>query len=267
MKYIVMECHPGFAVVLDEEGRFFKVANMHYQVGQTVENVIEMNEIKPSSNKVNKKKWLYSMAALAACMVITVSSLLYIGQPAYATVHITINPDVCIEVNKNDVVVGLKSENSDGENLIKDYSYKKKDLNIVMNELLKRAIDMKYLNEGAQIILTLDADDNQWIISHSKSLGDELAQYLSQKVSVSVDIKDSDDEIYNQFNIDDDDEDDDTDDIDDDNEDDSDDDDNDVADDENDIDDADDYNDDNDDQDDSNDDNDDIEDIDDELDN
>ena len=29
MSYLVMECHPGYAVLLDEEGRFFKAANLH----------------------------------------------------------------------------------------------------------------------------------------------------------------------------------------------------------------------------------------------
>lgn len=36
MNYLVMECHPGYAVVLDETGRFLKVANMRYEVGQRV---------------------------------------------------------------------------------------------------------------------------------------------------------------------------------------------------------------------------------------
>ena len=30
MKYLVMECHPAYAVVLDEEGRFLKVSNLNY---------------------------------------------------------------------------------------------------------------------------------------------------------------------------------------------------------------------------------------------
>ena len=42
MKYMVMECHLSYAVVLDENGSFLKVANMRYEVGQTVENVVEM---------------------------------------------------------------------------------------------------------------------------------------------------------------------------------------------------------------------------------
>ena len=36
MKYIVMECHFSYAILLDEEGRFLKAANRGYQVGQSV---------------------------------------------------------------------------------------------------------------------------------------------------------------------------------------------------------------------------------------
>lgn len=36
MKYIVMECHFSYAVLLDENGKFLKAANRNYQVGQTV---------------------------------------------------------------------------------------------------------------------------------------------------------------------------------------------------------------------------------------
>lgn len=31
MKYLVVECGLSYAVVLDEEGRFLKVANLHYR--------------------------------------------------------------------------------------------------------------------------------------------------------------------------------------------------------------------------------------------
>ena len=40
MKYLVMETHPAYAVVLYERGRFLKTANLHYQVGQTVQDVV-----------------------------------------------------------------------------------------------------------------------------------------------------------------------------------------------------------------------------------
>ena len=42
MNYLVMEIHPAYAVVMDEEGRFLKAANLHYQVGDTVQNIVEL---------------------------------------------------------------------------------------------------------------------------------------------------------------------------------------------------------------------------------
>ena len=42
MSYLVMEVHPAYAVVLDEEGRFLKAANLRYQVGDTVRDIVEL---------------------------------------------------------------------------------------------------------------------------------------------------------------------------------------------------------------------------------
>ena len=42
MKYIVMECHEAYAILMDEESRFFHAANLHYSVGQTVSAPILM---------------------------------------------------------------------------------------------------------------------------------------------------------------------------------------------------------------------------------
>ena len=46
MKYLVMETHPAYAVVLDEEGRFLKAANLRYQVGDTVQDIVEFRQPK-----------------------------------------------------------------------------------------------------------------------------------------------------------------------------------------------------------------------------
>ena len=54
MKYMVMECHPGYAVVLDEDGHFLKVANLRYEPGQMVTDVIEMQA--PQDRQKKKKR-------------------------------------------------------------------------------------------------------------------------------------------------------------------------------------------------------------------
>ena len=41
MEYLVMECGLSYAVVLDQEGRFIKVPNLGYEVGQTLDQDIK----------------------------------------------------------------------------------------------------------------------------------------------------------------------------------------------------------------------------------
>lgn len=190
MKYIVMECHLSYAVVLDENGRFLKVANRHYEVGQTVTDIIEMQVPQSVPQKKKTNKWMYSLAAMAACLMLVVTSVFQIGQMTYASVYMTINPEVRIDVNRNDVVVGLDGINPDGDDLITGYDYKKKDLDLVMDELVDRAIDMGYLHEGGQISLVLDADSDEWVIAHSDTLTSNLNEHLNEKLSVTIEVTD-----------------------------------------------------------------------------
>ena len=71
MKYIVMECHPSYAVLLDEEGRFVKAANLHYETGQTVCEPVLMRE-EPVKQR-NRLRWARSgFAAVAACFLLLI---------------------------------------------------------------------------------------------------------------------------------------------------------------------------------------------------
>lgn len=190
MKYMVMECHPGFAVVLDEQGRFLKVVNRNYTVGQQVTEVIALQLPETASKTKNRNRWIYSLSAMAACLVLIVVSVFSSVQVPYASVYMAINPEVRIDVNQKDVVVGLDGVNADGKDLIEGYSYQRKDLNLVMDELVDRAIDMGYLHEGGQISLTLDAENDEWIVANSGALSAHLNDYLKEKISVTIEVTD-----------------------------------------------------------------------------
>lgn len=63
-----MEVHPAYAVVLDEEGRFLKAANLRYQVGDTVRDIVELR--RPRGKRPALWKPLSGVAGLAACLCI-----------------------------------------------------------------------------------------------------------------------------------------------------------------------------------------------------
>lgn len=188
MKYIVMETHLSYAVVLNGEGRFLKVANRNYTVGQTVTDVIEMQIPQKPPKKRKVVRWIYSAAAMAACLAIMVASLLHLENMTYASVYMAINPEVRIDVNRRDTVVGLEGVNDDGEDLIDGYDFNKKQLELVMEELASRAIDMGYLYEGGRISLTFDAQNDEWIVTHSDALVSGLNDTLREKLSVTIEI-------------------------------------------------------------------------------
>lgn len=190
MKYMVMECHLSYAVVLDEGGRFIKVANKNYDIGQMVTDVTEMQIPQEAEYSAKKRRlrWLYSAAAIAACLLLAFTAMFSMGRMTYASVYLTINPEVRIDVNRNDIVVGLEGTNEDGRTLIKDYSYEKKNLDLVMDELVDLAIDMGYLHEGGQITLTLDADNNEWVVTKGDALSTHLYEHLTEKFSVTIEI-------------------------------------------------------------------------------
>ena len=185
MKYLVMECHPGYAVVLDEDGKFLKVANKRYETGQTVTDVIPMQV--PSQK--NPRKWLYSLAAMAACLALILGIGLTGNHQPYASVYVKINPEVRIDVDKQDMVVGLEGVNQDGVDLITGYDYQKKHLDLVADELVDRAIEMGYLHQDGQITISLDSQDQVWIENHSQSLSHHLQTHLQEQIVVTIEIK------------------------------------------------------------------------------
>ena len=191
MKYMVMECHLSYAVVLDENGSFLKVANMRYEVGQTVENVVEMaSEVKGLSSKGYKKRFKALMAT-AACIIAALTAVLGVELMPCGSVYLNINPAVRLDVNRRDKVIGLEGINTDGESLIDGYAYRRKDVETVTDELVDRAVDMGYLHEGGAITITLDSDDDEWTASRGEAISESLGRHLDGKLSVTITVTDS----------------------------------------------------------------------------
>lgn len=181
MKYIVLERHPGYVVVLDEEGRFLKAADRQYQVGQQLDAILPMHPPRRRGRTV-----LFPALAAAACLVLLALSAVRMAQMPYASVYMTINPQVRIDVNRRDTVLTVEGTNPDGEALTEGYEGRGKALEQVMDELTDRAVEMGWLHPGGQITLTLDAEDGDWVAAHSDSLPAHLNEYLDETLQVTI---------------------------------------------------------------------------------
>ena len=184
MSYLVMETHPAYAVVMDEEGRFLKAANLRYQVGDTVQEIIELR--MPRKKAIPLWKPLSGLAGLAACFYLVFFGYYRPNFTAYGTLRIQINPDVEMTVSRTDRVLDLEGLNEDGEDLIAGYSYRGKDRETTAEELVERAIDMGYLSDGDTISITVNSSDPEWRAREEVQVQAQLEERYGESIVIQL---------------------------------------------------------------------------------
>ena len=191
MKYLVMECHPGYAVLLDEEGRFLKAANFSYEVGQRVEDPILMQQPRRRKRIVH---WKASLIALTACLAIVMTGYYYNFLRPYGEVYLTINPSVCMELNRQGNVIALRAMNQDGEMLLEDYERASSDRIEVVGALIGRAIDMGYLSEGGTVRIEVNVPNDQLLQRYHAEFEANVSDYLANYSGITVVVVDYDED-------------------------------------------------------------------------
>ena len=185
MTYLVMECHPSYAIVLDNEGRMIKAANMGYQEGQVVGEII--------ARQTPKAPILFRLAPLAAaaCLCLAVlggGAYGAYGMP-YGTVEVRINPDVKMSVSYMDRVVGLEGVNEDGKKLIDQVSYKGRNSEYMTGILVERAMEMGYLTEGGTIYVAASGGSERWKAKRADAIRTGLDTLLKDGMPVEVHVE------------------------------------------------------------------------------
>ena len=169
-----MEVHPAYAVVLDEEGRFLKAANLRYQVGDTVRDIVELR--RPRGQRLALWKPLSGVAGLAACLCIVFFGYYQPNFVPYGALRIQINPDVELTLSRTDRVLELEGLNADGQSLIAGYDYGGKDREDVTEELVERAIDLGYLSGGETVSITVTSADADWQAREEQAAREDLEE-------------------------------------------------------------------------------------------
>ena len=189
MKYMVMECHTGYAVLLDEEGRFWKAADLHYEVGQTVENPLLMKQPQPSGRRRITRLVSSTVAAAAACLFLIFGFSYYQNYlRIYSSIYLSINPEVQMDLNRYGNVVRLTGTNEDGAKLLEGYSGKGKDKLTVADELIDRAIEMGFLSEGGQVSFFIDSPEDALFQEYGTELRAEINEHLDGRITITIEI-------------------------------------------------------------------------------
>ena len=179
-----MEVHPAYAVVLDEEGRFLKAANLRYQVGDTVRDIVELRH--PREKRPALWKPLSGVAGLAACLCLVFFGYYQPNFTPYGALRIQINPDVELTLSRTDRVLELEGLNEDGQSLIAGYEYSGKDREDVTGELVERAIGLGYLSDGETVSITVTSSDADWQIREEREAREDLEERYGETIVIQI---------------------------------------------------------------------------------
>ena len=179
-----MEVHPAYAVVLDEEGRFLKAANLRYQVGDTVRDIVELRH--PREKRPALWKPLSGVAGLAACLCLVFFGYYQPNFTPYGALRIQINPDVELTLSRTDRVLELEGLNEDGQVLIEGYDYGGKDREDVTEELVERAIDLGYLSGGETVSITVTSADADWQAREEQAAREGLEERYGETIVIQI---------------------------------------------------------------------------------
>ena len=104
----------------------------------------------------------------------------------YGTVRLQINPDVQLSVNREDDVVKLEGLNQDGEALIEGYDFRGEECDDVVEDLVKRALRMGYLETGGTVSLSASGGSSHWRDEMEKDLRETILDEFKGSVQVSA---------------------------------------------------------------------------------
>lgn len=184
MKYIVMQCCKGYAVLMDEESKFVFAANKGYEVGETVVNPVIMTNDRDDNRNITAV--IKVIAAAAACVaIITGMGYSYYAQnlKTYSVVTITSDSAISMELNKTGKVIRLTSDTDYGKEIIEKTDVKGMDKLTAANEILQTEISDGHISNGDTVDVYVSGSDTAKTDSLRTELESELPK-LDLKVNI-----------------------------------------------------------------------------------
>ena len=161
MKYLILESRAAYCVALGEDGRFVKCANMRYEVGDRVEDVIELK--LPERRDSRRTVRLVSLCVgLAACVCIAFFGWYRPNYAAYGTMRMSINPDVELTLSRTERVLDAEALNADGAALLEGMDFSGMDAREAAEALVAQSIAGGFLAEGGQVTVSVDGGSESW---------------------------------------------------------------------------------------------------------
>lgn len=187
MKYIVMERHESYVIVLDEKGRFYKVANMDYTPGQTLTKVVPMADVKAKRRRRAGffALFLILLALAGTCLWFFLFSGAFAGVDENAVVYrFYMGGEIAVTCdNENNVkkIEGL----DEGGKAVAQLDTGNKNVIELSIEMLEKAYSMGYVTDDDEIYVAIEneEDDDD---PKLEAVADILEEYSEEKYDIEV---------------------------------------------------------------------------------
>ena len=148
---------------------------------EPVEQMLKHDEITRQKSEKSIMAKMIPLAAAAILLLIFGTWRFQYFTP-YTEIYIDINPSIELVTNRKNQVIDIKTGNAEGEELIKNISYKGKDYLEVTSDLLDELIVSGFLSESKEpILLSVYNKDMEKEASHLKELDQYIHEYLTSK--------------------------------------------------------------------------------------
>ncbi len=185
MRYLIIEVHTLYAIALRDDGSFVYVYNEHFEVGMMTDLAKEI-ELKRKEKERRPFRLLAPLISVMVLIMVTVGLNILLSDPLIGSIYLDINPSVRIDVARSDTVKALEGLNADGKELISDYIYEGKGVDLVLDELIDKAVSEGYLYNGGKIAIDIDGDSA--FAKDVRSGLDDNITYLKEDLGVTVTI-------------------------------------------------------------------------------
>lgn len=155
MTYLILESRAAYCVALGEDGRCVKCANMRCEVGDRVENIVEL-KMPGAPGQPPRHTHGFALRGLAACVCIAFFGWYQPNYTAYGSLRMSINPDVELTLSRTERVLDAEGMNPDGAALLEGFDFSGMDAAEAAGALVAKSISDGYLSEGGQVTVSVD---------------------------------------------------------------------------------------------------------------
>lgn len=182
MKYLVMERHESYVVVLDENGRFYKAANMDYSPGQTLTDIEPMRNIK--SVKRKRRGLLVLLVVLLVLVAAGIYFLLASGGENLKVFRFYMGGEVAVTCDSENNVEKVEGLDEAGK-AVAQVDSGNKDITQLSIEMLENAYSLGYIERDSEIFVAIENeyDDDNPILELT---ADILEDYAEDKYDIEV---------------------------------------------------------------------------------